>query len=238
MIKVSSQVTRPVCPRCNTAHTFIKCGKPNCATLMCLPENVNQFSCPRCGVQLARPGFAQTKGPTVVRCGNTTCGFLLSVSTGVTRFSCPKCNVVQLLPGTEEASKRKAALEEEKRQEEIKRREAIILQELCEMFGRFGIEPVVVEAVYDDCNHERFSSSVRETHYLFSVTFSLFLSRPQTVVSLTGMLQDRKQIEEALSDATYMQELELHHKRSVIERSILCPLSHEVRKLPWRNWPV
>ena len=155
VIKVSSHVTRPVCPRCNTAHTFIKCGKPNCATLMCLPENVNQFSCPRCGVQLARPGFAQTKGPTVVRCGNTTCGFLLSVSTGVTRFSCPKCNVVQLLPGTEEASKRKAALEEEKRQEEIKRREVLVFQELCSTFGRFGIESEVVEAVFDDSNHER-----------------------------------------------------------------------------------
>jgi predicted RNA-binding Zn-ribbon protein involved in translation (DUF1610 family) len=125
---------------------------------MCLPENVNQFSCPRCGVQLARPGFAQAKGPTVVRCGNSACGFLLSVSQGVSRFSCPKCNVVQLLPGSEEASKRKAVLDEEKRQEELKRREAIVLQELCGTFNRFGIEPGVVEAVFEDCNHERFDS--------------------------------------------------------------------------------
>ena len=36
-----------VCPRCQTAHTFIKCGRAECGTLMCLPENVNQFSCPR-----------------------------------------------------------------------------------------------------------------------------------------------------------------------------------------------
>ena len=73
----------------------------------------------------------------------------------MTRFSCPKCNVVQLLPGTEEASKRKQALEEEKRQEEIKKREAVVLRELCEMFGRFGIDHEVIEAVYEDCNRER-----------------------------------------------------------------------------------
>eukprot|EP00961_Rhodomonas_salina_P087994 1183565-Rhodomonas_salina.1 len=39
VIKVSSRVTRPVCPRCSTAHTYIKCGRPDCGTLMCLPEN-------------------------------------------------------------------------------------------------------------------------------------------------------------------------------------------------------
>ena len=48
VIKVSSRVQRPVCPRCSTAHTFIKCGRGECGTLMCLPENVNHFSCPRC----------------------------------------------------------------------------------------------------------------------------------------------------------------------------------------------
>ena len=60
------------------------------------------------------------------------------------------------------------------------------------------------------------------------MTIRLLLCRPQTVVSLADMIQDRKQIGEALSHATYLQELELHHKRSVIEKSILCPLSHEV----------
>jgi hypothetical protein len=47
VIKVSSRVQRPICPRCDTAHTFIKCGRGECGTLMCLPENVNHFSCPR-----------------------------------------------------------------------------------------------------------------------------------------------------------------------------------------------
>lgn len=155
VIKVSSHVTRPVCPRCNTAHTFIKCGKPNCATLMCLPENVNQFSCPCCGVQLARPGFAQLRGPTVVRCGNASCGFLLSVPIGVSRFSCPKCEVVQLLPGTEEASKRKSALEEERRQEEAKQRDSLVIRDLCQTFCNSGIDSEVVTAVFEDCNRER-----------------------------------------------------------------------------------
>eukprot|EP00960_Hanusia_phi_P043172 755899-Hanusia_phi.AAC.2 len=72
IIKVSSRVFRPVCPQCQTAHTFIRCGRVECGTLMCLPENVNQFSCPRCNVQLARPGHSQGRsGPMAVRCGNT-----------------------------------------------------------------------------------------------------------------------------------------------------------------------
>jgi len=45
--RVTLAACRQVCPRCATAHTFIKCGRSECGTLMCLPENVNQFSCPR-----------------------------------------------------------------------------------------------------------------------------------------------------------------------------------------------
>ena len=56
-----------------------------------------------------------------------------------------------------------------------------------------------------------------------------YRSRPQTVVSLTEMIQDKRQVGEALSLATYQQDLELHHKRFVVESSILCPLSHEVQ---------
>lgn len=55
------------------------------------------------------------------------------------------------------------------------------------------------------------------------------LNRPQTVVSLSEMIQDKRQVGEALSLATYQRDLELHHKRSVVESSILCPLSHEVQ---------
>ena len=159
MIKVGSEVTRPVCPRCSTAHTFIKCGKASCATLMCLPENVNQFSCPRCGVQLARPGFKATPGPIMVRCGNPACSFLLSVAKteGGARFQCPKCSVEQLLPEDPVKSlKSRMEQEESKRQAEAKMRQADTLQQLSETFTRLGIENSVIECVYEECANDRF----------------------------------------------------------------------------------
>jgi hypothetical protein len=49
------------------------------------------------------------------------------------------------------------------------------------------------------------------------------------VVSLIDMIQDKQMVSDALHDAIYQQDLELHHKRSVVQSSIRCPLSHEVQ---------
>ena len=54
--------------------------------------------------------------------------------------------------------------------------------------------------------------------------------RPQTVVSLIDMIHDKQLTSDALHEAIYQQELELHHKRSVVQSSIRCPLSHEVQQ--------
>mmetsp|Transcript_30169 Transcript_30169/g.79772 ORF Transcript_30169/g.79772 Transcript_30169/m.79772 type:complete len:317 (+) Transcript_30169:75-1025(+) len=210
IIKVGSHVTRPVCPRCNTAHTFIKCGKPSCATLMCLPENVNQFSCPRCGVQLARPGFAQPKQPTVVRCGNSACSYLLSVAPGVTRFSCPQCRVVQLLPGTDEANKRKAELDEERRLKEQKSRDMAMLDDLCASFACFGVEKGVVEAVFGGCQNEK----------------------QKAVLALVNMIDNPILATRALQEAIRDQLEEMERKRAAVERGIRCPISDKVMDHP------
>jgi hypothetical protein len=56
-----------------------------------------------------------------------------------------------------------------------------------------------------------------------------FLCRPLTVLSLTEMIQEKSLMREAISDEIYHQELELDHKKSVIDKSIRCPISNEVR---------
>jgi hypothetical protein len=44
------------------------------------------------------------------------------------------------------------------------------------------------------------------------------------------MIQDKQLVSDALHEAIYQQDLELHNKRSVVQSSIRCPLSHEVQR--------
>ena len=205
----SSRPWVQVCPRCQTAHTFIKCGRAECGTLMCLPENVNQFSCPRCNVQLARPGHAQLKAnPIAVRCGNLTCDFLMTIPGNVGRFRCPRCQMEQVLPGTEEALKCKARYEEEMRQKALKQRHQEELQGLCEIF--YTMDASIVEAVYETADKQR----------------SLALQQLMDMAGDTPALQSSLRAE-ALRLHTVMLE-----KKNLVEDSMRCPISGDVMQDP------
>ncbi|EKX43325.1 hypothetical protein GUITHDRAFT_163902 [Guillardia theta CCMP2712] len=209
IIKVSSRVFRPVCPQCQTAHTFIRCGRVECGTLMCLPENVNQFSCPRCNVQLARPGHSQARsGPMAVRCGNTACDFLMTIPGNVGRFRCPRCSMEQVLPGTEEALKCRARQEEALRQKEIRSRETKELAELCKLFGI--VDSAVVEAVYESCDKQRTA----------------------TISRLLEMVEDTGAIEDDLREEVIRLQDQIVKVRALVEQSIRCPISGNVMEDP------
>lgn len=209
VIKVSSRIYRPVCPRCQTAHTFIKCGRAECGTLMCLPENVNQFSCPRCNVQLARPGLAQLKSnPIAVRCGNMSCDFLMTIPGNVGRFRCPRCQMEQVLPGTEEALKCKARYEEEMRQKALLLKYQEELRGLCEIFHT--LEPNIVEAVYETADKQR----------------SIALQQ------LMEMAGDTPELCQSLRKEAARMHAELLEKRNLVEDSIRCPISRKPMKDP------
>lgn len=209
VIKVSSRIYRPVCPRCQTAHTFIKCGRAECGTLMCLPENVNQFSCPRCNVQLARPGHASLKSnPMAVRCGNMTCDFLMTIPGNVGRFRCPRCQMEQVLPGTEEALKCKARYEEEMRQKALKLRHQDELRGLCEIF--YTMESSIVEAVYESCDKQR----------------------GVALEQIMDMVGDTAQLEKSLRTEALRLNKVMLKKRRLVESSMRCPISRQMMTDP------
>mmetsp|Transcript_21763 Transcript_21763/g.50514 ORF Transcript_21763/g.50514 Transcript_21763/m.50514 type:complete len:313 (+) Transcript_21763:197-1135(+) len=214
VIKVSSKITRPVCPRCSTAHTYIKCGRAECGTLMCLPENVNQFSCPRCSVQLARPGHIHNaKSPVAVRCGNTACDFMMTISANVGRFKCPRCSMEQVLPGSEEELKCKARMEEEARQQQLKRRQQLELSELCELFS--AIDRGTIEAVYDSCDYNR-------TQTLSKLMEMSEGSTDEAQGEIAGVLALEVDRIEAM----------ISYKKSLVDTNIRCPLSGRVMEDP------
>jgi len=176
---------------------------------MCLPENVNQFSCPRCNVQLARPGFTQSKStPVAVRCGNTQCDFLMTIPGNIQKFRCPRCSMEQVLPGTEEALKAKARIEEEIRQANLKKKQDAELADLCKLFS--NMDPTVVAEVYETSDQQR--------------TLAL--------ASLIEMVGSSDELDEAMiKEVDRMVQL-IHFKRNIVHKWIRCPISGEIMDDP------
>jgi len=176
---------------------------------MCLPENVNQFSCPRCNVQLARPGFTQSKStPVAVRCGNTQCDFLMTIPGNIQKFRCPRCSMEQVLPGTEEALKAKARIEEEIRQANLKKKQEAELADLCKLFS--NMDPTVVAEVYQTSEQQR--------------TIAL--------ASLIEMVGSSEELDEAMiKEVDRMAQL-IHFKRNIVYKWIRCPISGDIMEDP------
>jgi len=176
---------------------------------MCLPENVNQFSCPRCNVQLARPGFTQSKStPVAVRCGNTQCDFLMTIPGNIQKFRCPRCSMEQVLPGTEEALKAKARIEEEIRQANLKKKQEAELADLCKLFS--NMDPTVVAEVYETSDHVRTAA----------------------LAALIEMVGSSEELDEAMVEEVDRLAQLIHFKRSIVHKWIRCPISGEVMSDP------
>jgi hypothetical protein len=169
---------------------------------MCLPENVNQFSCPRCNVQLARPGHASLESnPMAVRCGNMACDFLMTIPGNVGRFRCPRCQMEQVLPGTEEALKCKARHEEDMRQKTLDLRHKEEVRGLCEVF--YTMDPSIVEAVYESADKQRGTA----------------------LQQLMDMAGDTAELTKSLQNEALRLHKVILAKKRIVENCMRCPIS-------------
>lgn len=112
----------------------------------------------------------------------------------------------QVLPGSEEELKCKARMEEEQRQRELRKRQQMELQELCELFA--AIEAGTIETVYDSCDY----------------------NRTQTLNKLLEMSEgstDEAQGEIANVLASEVDRIEsmISYKKNLVDASIRCPIS-------------
>jgi hypothetical protein len=111
-----------------------------------------------------------------------------------------------VLPGSEEELKCKARMEEEQRQKELRRRQQLELQELCQLFG--AIEASTIETVYDSCDY----------------------NRTQTLKKLLEMSEgagEEAQGEIASVLASEVDRIDnmITHKKTLVDSSIRCPIS-------------
>ena len=118
----------------------------------------------------------------------------------------PVSYFAQVLPGSEEELKCKARMEEEQRQKELRRRQQLELQELCQLFG--AIEASTIETVYDSCDY----------------------NRTQTLKKLLEMSEGageeaQGEIASVLASEVDRIDSMITHKKTLVDSSIRCPIS-------------
>eukprot|EP00293_Proteomonas_sulcata_P001020 CAMPEP_0184328596 /NCGR_PEP_ID=MMETSP1049-20130417/143705_1 /TAXON_ID=77928 /ORGANISM="Proteomonas sulcata, Strain CCMP704" /LENGTH=268 /DNA_ID=CAMNT_0026650915 /DNA_START=983 /DNA_END=1789 /DNA_ORIENTATION=+ len=115
----------------------------------------------------------------------------------------------QVLPGSEEALKAKARMEEEARQIHLKKKQNEELGELCKLFS--NMDPGVIEAVYETCEH----------------------SRTAALASLLDMVgSEGGGLDQSLRGEVERLAEQIHYKRAIVTNHIRCPITGEVMEDP------